>query len=340
MATRREALAANFDAAEKGDQAEVQSEPAAPQESAVSEAAPAVEKARDETGKFLPKDKNEPSKAAPEDKYAKPPKSWKQDFHTHYAELKPDVRAYLHQREEEQNKGVEPLKSQAQRAQIFEQALGPLGQELNARGVAIDAFLRDISQTVMTLSRGTPEQKQAVLGNIARTYGVQMAQQAAQAAQTGQTPPEIARLQAELQGIKGEFSRAQQMREQAEWQTVHNHLAEFEKDVEKYPHFSAVRVTMGKLIAAQSASGLEDAYSKAIRLHDDIWQQEQAKQAEAAEAKRKAEQDAAAKAARKSAVSPRSASPAAGQVDDTGSKKGRRATVADAVERHMGGGRV
>ena len=336
--TRREALAASFEEAEKQE---------TEQEVAPVEAEKPAEKPRDETGKFAKAEKTEKSdtseaSVAADDKYTKPPKSWKQDFHTHYSGLAPEVRAYLHQREDEQNKGVEPLKQRAQRAEMLEQALGPVAQELAQRGVGLDGFLRDIGQTVWTLARGTPDQKRMTLQNIARQYGVEMAQQAAEAAQqqSGNQNPELGKLQAELAGLKDHLMRQQQANEQAEWAKVNESIAKFANDAENYPHFSAVRVTMGRLLQTGEADSMETAYSKAVRLHDDIWQQEQERQRAADEAKRKAEKDAAAKAARAAAVSPRSASPAGASADDTGTRKGRRATVADAVDRLMGGGRV
>ena len=338
--TRRDALVAGFDAAEKGEPIEPVEQVAEPE---VAEPEQKPDKPRAEDGKFVKGEKSAKSDTSAEpvvteDKYAKPPKSWKQDFHTHYSGLTPEVRAYLHQREEEQNKGVEPLKHKAQRADLLEQSLGPVGQELAQRGIGLDVFLRDIGNTVWTLARGTPEQKRATLLNIAQQYGVNVAQQAAEATQ--QSNPELDKLRAELHGVRSVIERQHQDRETAEWAQVHNAITQFANDAEKYPHFAAVRVTMGRLIQTGEADSMETAYSKAVRLHDDIWQQEQAKTAADSEAKRKADQDARAKAARASAVSPRTASPAGAGRDDTVSKKGRRSTIEDAFERIAGSGRV
>lgn len=49
-------------------------------------------------------------------------------------------------------------------------------------------------------------------------------------------------------------------------------IAEFEKNPD-YPFFNDVRTTMGDLIQSGKAKDLPDAYKKAIRLHDDIYEQ-------------------------------------------------------------------
>ncbi len=340
MVTRREQLAEQFAAMEKTEEkpaVEVEKVEAAPEER--------QERARDEAGKFVKAEETKPEKKEEtpvEDKYVKPPKSWKQEYLTHYSGLAPEVRAYLHQREDEQNRGVAPLMQRAQRLEAIERALGPVGQHLNDRGVPLDGFLRDISRTVWVLANGTPDQKRAEVLNIARSYGVEMAQQAAAAAaaQPTQADPRLHKVEADLQSLRQERQREIELREQAEWDAAAGAIAQIETDVEKYPHFAAVKVTMGRLIQAGEANSLHDAYTKAVRLNEDVWSQEQARLQVEADTKRKADQAAAAKAARAAAVSPRTASPTGGQVDNTGGKKGRREALMEAIDRHLGAGRV
>ena len=94
---------------------------------------------------------------------------------------------------------------------------------------------------------------------------------------------------------------------------------------------------MAQLLESGIAQDLKSAYDKAIRMHDDIWEKEQAaKQAASQQATQaaQAKQVAQAKAA---AVSPRTTTPGAGTVS---SAKGIRAAVEASVEAHSGGGRV
>ena len=94
---------------------------------------------------------------------------------------------------------------------------------------------------------------------------------------------------------------------------------------------------MAQLLEANIAHDLADAYPKAIRMHDDIWQAEQAAKTAAAQ---KLSQEAQAKqvAKAKAAVaSPRTATPS----DEAHPKaKGIRASLEAAVDAHSEGGRV
>jgi hypothetical protein len=78
------------------------------------------------------------------------------------------------------------------------------------------------------------------------------------------------------------------------------------------------------------AQDLQSAYDKAIRLNDDIWQQQQAEQAKAA-----AEQNQQKFAlARAKAVSPRSASPT-GLVNGGNGKKSLRDMLSEQIDNQL-----
>ena len=66
-------------------------------------------------------------------------------------------------------------------------------------------------------------------------------------------------------------------------------IAEFERRAPKdYPHYDEVRQTMAGLLQAGIADDLEGAYSKAIRMHDDIWEAELHRKAQASEEQKRA----------------------------------------------------
>jgi hypothetical protein len=114
--------------------------------------------------------------------------------------------------------------------------------------------------------------------------------------------------------------------------------AKDDKGNPKYPHFETVRQTMDRLLKSGEATDLPTAYTKAVRLNDDIWEAEQkAKQDSAANAQQKVQQAQVGKA-KATAVSPRTATPSADT--GTGKAKGIRASIEAAVDAHAGGGRV
>jgi hypothetical protein len=205
-ADRKELLAQQFEAAERGD-----------------DVAPS---GRDDKGRFAsratqvepPATQSEP---AEEPVWAKPPASWKKDYHDVWMTADPKMREYAWQREEQMRKGVEPLLSKAQFADAMNQALEP--------------YL-----------------------------------------------------------------------EMAENQTL---LSEINSFADKAEHFEEARPTMIQLLQSGVAETLEDAYDKAIRLNEDLFNRVQsARQAEVA-AKQAQEKNRAAKAARAAAVSVRGSTP-------------------------------
>jgi hypothetical protein len=87
---------------------------------------------------------------------------------------------------------------------------------------------------------------------------------------------------------------------------------------------------MGQLLQSGVAADLQTAYDKAIRLHDDIWQQEQASQASSANRQAELQRKKAA------ASSPRSASPTGNQTAGNGTKS-LRETLVDSFDSAVSG---
>jgi len=118
--------------------------------------------------------------------------------------------------------------------------------------------------------------------------------------------PNYYALQNELNSVRGEIVNFKQQQEQAENQAL---LGEINSFATKAEHFEEARPTMIQLLQSGVASTLEEAYEKAIRLNDDLYQQiQQRSQAEAETAKRESA-NRAAKAAKAAAVSVKSSTP-------------------------------
>jgi hypothetical protein len=348
--TRRDVLAHAFDAVEAGkdpleDLAARQAEEAggdlggealAGEHQDAGEQEPANGRSPD--GKFVPK----PAAAPVDDKYAEAPKSWKPEQREKFKGLPPEVRAYLHTREEEQVRGVEPIKAKAKNFDLIEQALSPIREDLQRVGVPPDRFLADVAVTVATLAKGTPEQKFQTWMQIAQSYGVpvQMIQQL-QGQQRGAAPQMdqvTQRLLQQVNGLQQQVQGFYTAQEAAVLAEVNTELQRFGEDPAN-EHFEAVRETMGRLIQAGTASDLKDAYTKAIRLHDDLFESQQAAQRAAQEKAERERKAKAAQAARGNAFSPRSSTPTG--TAGGPAPKGRREAIAAAFDQHVGGsGRV
>jgi hypothetical protein len=95
--------------------------------------------------------------------------------------------------------------------------------------------------------------------------------------------PEVAALRAEVARLNGTVGQVTSTFEQ---QQTAARRAELDAFAQGKPHFEKVRVTMGRLMQAGVANGLDDAYQKAVALDPE------ATAASAAEASRKAAEDA------------------------------------------------
>jgi hypothetical protein len=104
-----------------------------------------------------------------------------------------------------------------------------------------------------------------------------------------------------------------------------------------YPHYSTVKDDMALLLERGRVNDLKGAYDMAIRLHDDIWTQEQAAQQAASRQSVQSTQARQVAKAKNAAGSTRSATPAAQTVP---AAKGIRSAVESAFDAHMQDGRV
>lgn len=334
MSTRREALEAAITAVEDQSTAPTGavSVSDAP-EGAIEtpKAAPETESAqpREETGRFAPKqpdpaavaaDPNKVEQTAPPAKVRpRPaaPHSWKPEHRAKWDQLDPDIAAYINQREEETARGVEPLK------RVWKE-VSPYLETIQRNGVSPEYVVKDLLFTANQLATGDPQTKFATLMNIARVYNVPL--QGIQGQEQQPVDPNIQALQQQVYGLQSHIQNFQHQQSAAQAAALDQQIEEFGKSHE---HFPVLRETMARLLNAGEATDLDSAYTKAMRLHDDIWQRQQATQREAEEAKRRQEADRAAKAARANTVSTRSATP--GNVAaKAGVATGRRAALEEA----------
>ena len=246
----------------------------------------------------------------------------------HYDGMAPEVREYILQRENETAAGLAPLRQEIDAAKPIRQAVEQFLPEIQQLGIAPAQFVSNLGMAHRVLSSGSPEQKRAMFQRLAQDYGVPLQAPQSGGAQTGQPDPQVQWLSQQVQGLSQGWTQFQQAQAQAQQQQMQAQIGAFAADPQ-HTHFEAVKATMAGLLQAGLAQNLQSAYDKAIRMHDDIWQQEQARQAEtrAAEvAKQQAEAAAKAKAA---AVSPKGSSPN-GKANGAQQPTDRRAQLAEA----------
>lgn len=284
---RKELLAQQFDEVETG-------EPEAPKES----------KPRAPDGKFTAQDDAEEAPVE-EPVWKRPPSSWKRDYHEVWKTADPRLQEYAYKREEEMRAGIEPLRSKAQFADQMNEAIQPYMNTIQGLGIDAPRAVKALMEADHVLRYSPPEQKRAYLANLARSYGINLGE-VEPYSQVGPVDPNYYALQNELNNVRGEIMSFKQQQEMAENQSL---LGEINNFASKVEYFEDARPTMIQLLQSGVAGTLEEAYEKAIRLNDDLFQQSQQRlQAEAA-AQKASSANRAAKAAKAAAVSVKSSTP-------------------------------
>jgi hypothetical protein len=309
---RRAMLEAGLEAAEKGE--------------------PIESIARDPAGRFASRatqiESQETQPEAEPPVWKRPPASWKKDYHDVWAKADPRMQEYAWQREEQMRAGVEPLLTKAQFADQMNEALKPYMETIRGLGMTPDKAVSALMQADHTLRNSDPQTKMAYFQQLAQSYGINLGQlqQGAQQAPQQTVDPTVWALQNELNKVRGEVMGWKQQQEMAENQKLLDEINSFSAKAE---YFEEARPTMIQLLQSGVAQTLDEAYNKAVRLNEELFDKVQsAKQAQVA-LKQSSELNKAAKAARAAAVSVRSATPGANTAPKA---QGRRALLEEAFD--------
>jgi hypothetical protein len=289
--TRREKLLEQFEQVESAPQVEV------------------VETPRDEQGKFVAKETEQTmvqqaQEPVQEPVWKRPPASWKKDYHDVWQTADDRMKEYAWQREEQMKAGVQPLMEKARMADQFQEVLNPYMETIRGLGIEPTQAVKALMEADHALRYSDPQQKQQLFMRLAQQYGVNLG------GELQQQPfdPNISALQQELNKVRGEVMSWKEQQEQLQNQSLMSEINSFALQAE---HFEEARPTMIALLNSGVASTLEEAYEKAVRLDDNLYQQVQQSQQAKIETQQKVAANQAAKKARAAAVSVRSAAPGA-----------------------------
>ena len=211
---------------------------------------------------------------------------------------------YLNQRENEFKKGVSVYKAEAERAKALEEAINPFVPELQSQGIHPAAWINNLGRAHMILSKAPHEQKVQMFHRLAQDYGVNLnlsnEPQQPVDAYTQQLMQQLNQVNQEVSTIKGRFEQEEQAR-------LSNEIERVRSDKERFPHFDLVREEMAQLLELGKAQNLETAYTKAVRMNDEVWAVEQDRLLSSA--KKQASQSQQVARAKATAVSPKSVTP-------------------------------
>lgn len=236
---------------------------------------------------------------------------------------------YTGKREGDYAKGVSTYKQEWESAKPLLDAVAPFLPVLQQHNIQPGQWISNLGRAHHTLATGDNNSKLQAFSKLAQEYGVPL-----QALYDPAFAQQFVTQQVQRQAPQPNVDELVE-RKFAQYRTQDS-IAQFAaaKDATgnpAHPHFEAVRQQMGRLLDAGLAQDLNDAYSKALKLDEGLWQAEQDAKKNADEATRLEAQRKATAAAKANAVSPRSATPSSA---GAGANKGLRSTIAEAVDQH------
>lgn len=196
-----------------------------------------------------------------------PPNTWKKEATADWAKLPETARQEIHRREADFHKGIGQYKDAAGFGSQMAQELLPYQQTITDKGIHPREVVKTLGAAWNTLVTGTPEAKHALLLQIAKDYGINIAAPSAEAQQPAagatQDDPRLAVAIQRIDKLEGHLTTQERQRAEAEFATHVDKVNAFGADP-KHPHFNLVRDDMSALIESGRAKDLDDAYDKAI----------------------------------------------------------------------------
>jgi hypothetical protein len=202
--------------------------------------------------------------------------------------------------------GVQPLMEKARYADQYQEVMTPYMDTIRGLGIDGPKAVKALMEADHALRYSDPQQKQQLFLRLAQQYGVSFGD--GSQLQQQMVDPNISALQQELNRVRGEVMSWKEEQEQVQNQSL---LGEINNFAMRAEHFEEARPTMISLLQSGVAATLEEAYEKAIRLDDNLYQQVQQGRQSQVETQQKVAANNAAKKARAAAVSVRSAAPGA-----------------------------
>lgn len=246
---------------------------------------------RDEKGRF--KAKEEAAEQLAVQQY-KVPNSWSAPVKEKFSILPPEVQAEIARREEEVEKGFTRLDEERNFGKALKEVITPYMPIITAEGGTPAAAVRDLLNTAYQLRTGTPQQKAALVQQIAQQYGVDLG--TLRPGEQTYVDPHVMTLQQKIDALERERATEKQLQVQQEQSKVLNEIQAFAADP-KNVHFEQVRAHMASLLNSGAAKDLQEAYEQAIWANPEVRSKLMSQQQVETEVKRKQELEAKKKAA-------------------------------------------
>lgn len=247
-------------------------------------------------------------------------RTWRKEAAAHFATLPPEVQQEILKREEDIFRGIEGYKADAAIGRDFQEVLAPYMPAFKQYNVDPKAQVNELLRYQFGFAFGTPEEKVALLQQIAHDYQIDFASAAAAAPYVD---PQVAGLQRQLQDVQSRLKANDEAAAQSRKAQLSAEIEAFTSDP-KNLYIAELTDDMARLLRSGAETTLEKAYQTALWANPTVRAKELARQQAESEAAAKAEADAKAAAARKatstnvrSGTKGGSAAAPLGSMDDT-----------------------
>ena len=189
--------------------------------------------------------------------------SWKKEAQSALSQLPPETQKLIQEREEQFHKGIEQYKQDAYQGRAMNKALAPHMEYLNQVGVTPEQAIPALIQAERVLRTADPQSKAQMFMKLAHDYGIDV-----NSLTNTYFDPYKYQQEQQLFALQSELAQIKQSRQIAEEAQLGQTIEQF---AQTHEYFDEVRETMADLLDKGLASDLNDAYSKAVRLNDDVF---------------------------------------------------------------------
>ncbi|MBM3491279.1 MAG: hypothetical protein FJX68_12690 [Alphaproteobacteria bacterium] len=256
----------------------------------------------DDVGEPEPQPDEVPSVKAPAEVplvevYA-PPQSWAKDKHEIWSKMAPEAQAQYLAREKQMHEGLEQYKADAQYGKRLRDVFTPYKAVLSSQGLDESQAAQYLMNAHYRMTTGSPAERQDLLAQLARSYGVDPASLAA-ASPALAADPAIKALQDQFAALKDGLTAQEQTARARTMEQTRKQVEAFAADP-KHAYFDEVADDIAGFVKGGMA--LDEAYEKAVWANPVTRQKELARVQTEREAEFKAKVKADAEAARKASA--------------------------------------
>lgn len=240
------------------------------------ETEPAAELAQDEK----PEEQQKDSTPAPQ--------SWSKEAKSEWAKVPESIRAEVAKREMDIHQMVTRHDGELRLGREIKDIVTPYMPLIQAAGSTPANTINGLLNTAYQLQTGTADARKNIIRQIAKDYGVDLADIGAE---QEYTDPTIAQLQREIESLKqaaNPVALKSQLQEEMESAKINAEVQAFASDPANV-HYQAVKGIMASLLGNGQAANLKEAYDMACYASPQIRSTLEAKARAEQEAKRKAE---------------------------------------------------